>query len=77
MIWDEWQFFNLPPEGGGLNDQPAGLLRRIREALEVYNAVLLYNKDGRQAGQMAAWKNAHPREARIIRRIKELRKADG
>lgn len=74
QIWSDWQFFGLSPEAGGLNDQPAGLLDRIRAVLEIMQAVQSYRKEGTQAGQMAAWKQAHPAEARLIRQIEDLRR---
>lgn len=74
-IWQDWQFFGLPPEGGGQADQPAGLLKRIRALLDVVEAVQVYKREGGgDAGNWAAWKNAHPSEARIIGAIKQLRR---
>lgn len=74
-IWQDWQFFGLPPEGGGQADQPAGLLKRIRALLDVVEAVQVYQRDGGDAaGNWATWKNAHPHEARIIGALKQLRR---
>ena len=73
LIWNDWQFCGLPPEAGGLNDQPAGLIDRIRAVLDIVQAIRLKQRDGSEAGSMAAWKNEHPREARIIRLVEEAR----
>lgn len=75
MLWRDWQFFGLPPEAGGQADQPAGLLKRIRALLEVVEAVQTYQREGGgDAGNWATWRTAHPREARIINAIRELRR---
>lgn len=71
-VWDNWQFFNLPPEAGGLNDQPAGLLQRIRIVLDVISAWRDYRTNGTRAGEMAAWRDAHPREFKIVRWVKDM-----
>ncbi len=73
-IWEDWQFFGLPPEAGGLNDQPAGLLDRIRVVLDVVQALTSYRRDGQKAGESATWKNEHPHETRVVSWVERVRR---
>jgi hypothetical protein len=56
-------------EAGGLASQPAGLVRRMRTAYNVWNAV----KAWRAAKNRAQWCEANPDEWKIVQRVIVLR----
>jgi hypothetical protein len=61
------------PEAGGLRDQPAGLLRRMTAAENVYNVyVALEHSD-----DYAKFINANPGAARMIEMVNGLRGKHG
>ena len=59
-LWLAWHVeqWGALPYGGGLLDQPAGLLDKMRVALGVYNVVQSF--EGQQPGTKAAWVRANP-----------------
>lgn len=61
------------PNGGGLLDQPAGLVERMTAALNAYDTI----RSMKAAANIAVWQRSHPEMARIYARISELRKASG
>ena len=63
------------PVSGGLLDQPAGLLDKMRYALSVYEAVTSY--ENRNKLETVKWKEAHPRQWQVIQEVNELRKTHG
>lgn len=65
------------PLGGGLLDQPAGLMRKLRQVMNVYRAVGMHERDGHKAGEVAKWKSEHETEWNIVSEINELRKNYG
>lgn len=44
-LWD-WQDLSTPPVAGGLDDQPAGLLRRARYLEAVHDIMRRWYRDG-------------------------------
>ncbi len=52
-------------------DQPAGLLDRYAEALDVYQALSAYRQVG--GGDVGDWIKLHPREWAIVERVNKLR----
>lgn len=69
--------YHALPLAGGLYDQPAGLMRKIRQALNVYHAVKAEKQDGRKAGEVAKWRSEHELEWAVVSEINELRKNYG
>lgn len=60
------------PYAGGWMEQPAGLLKRYRDAAWYFDAWRSWLQV--EAGQMAEWKQKHPDWNRAANEIKELRK---
>lgn len=54
---DRWRA--LPVSGGVLN-QPAGLLAKMKTCANVYTAVKEYTTNAHEPGKGAAWKQKHP-----------------
>jgi len=50
-LWD-WRDLSTPPRAGGIDDQPAGLLRRARYLEAVYLTMQKWYRDG--AGDLTA-----------------------
>ena len=61
------------PTSGGVLDQPAGLMKKIRMVMNVFHAFKRYNQEGKKAGEMAKWRQSHQDEWNIISEINELR----
>jgi hypothetical protein len=72
MAWD-CQAWGALPEAGGMRDQPAGLMLRMRTCLSVFQAWRDYAVDGHKAGEMAAWAQEHAEEWRIVGEVKRIR----
>jgi hypothetical protein len=70
------QYKSLPLSGGVL-DQPAGLMRKMRMVLNVFHAFKAYNRDGQKPGEMAKWRNENQDTWAIVSEIKELRDKHG
>lgn len=62
------------PFSGGVLEQPAGLLERMRTAEAVYTAFMAYRSA--QPGEHAKWKSEHPEAWEIIKRVKALRASE-
>ena len=58
-------------------DQPAGLLRKMRQVNNVYEAVRLYKKEGNRPGETAKWKREHEDVWEIVDQVQKLREAYG
>lgn len=69
----ECEQYKSLPMSGGLLDQPAGLMKKIRMALNVYHAVKVYERDGKKAGEMAKWRREHEDIWNIVHEVNELR----
>lgn len=69
------EHYRALPVSGGVLDQPAGMMRKIRQVMNVYNAYKLYNKEGTKPGERAKWKSAHEDVWNIVSEINGLREA--
>lgn len=58
-------------------EQPAGLLRKMRQVNNVYEAVRLYKKEGGKPGETAKWKREHEDVWEIVDQVQKLREAYG
>jgi hypothetical protein len=65
------------PTAGGLYDQPAGLMQKLRMVMNVYHAHRQYYKNGNKPGEAAKWKQEHEDLYDIVLDIKELREQNG
>lgn len=65
------------PLAGGVLDQPAGLMRRLRMVLNVYHALKRYLKEGKKPGEMARWRRENEEAWMIVSEINELRERYG
>jgi len=63
--------FRALPLGGGVLDQPAGLLDKIDAAYGAWHAWRSWL--GRQAGHEAEWSERHPAEWKTVNEILEMR----
>ena len=57
---------------GGLEDQPAGLMRRCAVAYNAYEAFRSRRAEG--SGDWPAWVRSHPQHAKIIAMVDEMRR---
>lgn len=73
----ECEEYRSLPHSGGVMDQPAELLRKMRQVSNVYHAVKKYSRDGKKAGESAKWKKEHADEWTIVSQVEELRKSHG
>ena len=69
LAWDCDRWHTLP-QAGGVLDQPAGLLERMRQADAVYTAWRLWLA----SDQSAAWRNDHKETWTIVRQIEALKR---
>ena len=65
--------YHALPVAGGVLDQPAGLMRKLRQVLNVYRAHRAYKADGNRPGESAKWKKEHQDIWDIIVWVDELR----
>lgn len=65
------------PYSGGVMDQPAGLLRKMRQVNNVYEAVRIYKREGNKPGESAKWKREHEEVWDIVDQVEKLREAYG
>lgn len=61
------------PYGGGVMEQPAGLLRKMRQVNNVYDAVKIYKREGNKPGETAKWKREHEEVWDIVDQVDKLR----
>jgi hypothetical protein len=61
------------PYSGGVMEQPAGLLRKMRQVRNVYEAFRLYKKEGNKPGEIAKWKREHEEVWDIVNQVERLR----
>ena len=73
LAFDNQAFGGLPVVGG-LFDQPAGLLRRMRAALNAFYGWRAYQAGGREPGAFVKWREEHPDEAQVADLVRKLRK---
>ena len=65
--------YHALPVSGGVLDQPAGLMRKLRQVLNVYRAHRTYKTDGNKPGESAKWKSEHQDIWDIVTWVDELR----
>ena len=61
------------PYSGGVMEQPAGLLRKMRQVRNVYEAIKLYKAEGNKPGESAKWKREHEDVWNIVDQVERLR----
>ena len=61
------------PYSGGVMEQPAGLLRKMRQVNNVYEAVRIYKREGNKPGESAKWKREHEEVWDIVDQVEKLR----
>ena len=61
------------PYSGGVMEQPAGLLRKMRQVNNVYEAVRIYKREGNKPGETAKWKREHEEVWDIVNQVERLR----
>ena len=61
------------PYSGGVMDQPAGLMRKLRQVGNVYRAFQAYKTEGQKPGESARWKREHEQVWNIVQEVNELR----
>lgn len=61
------------PYSGGVMEQPAGLMRKLRQVGNVYRAFREYERKGKVPGESAKWKNEHSDIWDIVSQVNELR----
>ena len=69
----ECEDYQALPYGGGVMDQPAGLLNKMRRATSVYRAFKVYEEQGRRPGESAKWKKEHAAIWNIISWVNGLK----
>ena len=62
------------PYSGGVLEQPAGLLRKMRQVRNVYEAVKMNKAEGNKPGESAKWKREHEDVWDIVDQVEKLRK---
>ena len=72
LMWECSEFPGVLYEAGGFASQPAGLVRRMRTAYNVWNAV----KAWRAAKDKSDWSVANPHDWKIVQRVIVLREAE-
>ena len=61
------------PYSGGVMDQPAGLLRKMRQVNNVYQTFKVYQQEGNKPGETAKWKREHEDMWNIVSQVEKLR----
>lgn len=69
----ECEEYRALPYSGGVLDQPAGLLRKMRQVQNVYEAFRLYKKEGNKPGEIAKWKRENESVWDIVNQVDGLR----
>ncbi len=54
-------------------DQPAGLLRKMRQVSNVYQSYRLYKREGQEPGKTAKWKRENEGVWDIVNEVERLR----
>lgn len=67
VLWRECQEYHTLPVAGGLLAQPAGLLRRMRVAGNVWTLWRVYSREPHKA----TWVNEHPEARPLLNEILE------
>jgi hypothetical protein len=73
----ECEEYRALPYSGGVMDQPAGLLKKMRQVNNVYQSFKLYKAEGKKPGETAKWKKEHSGVWEIVSQVEKLRKRYG
>jgi len=65
------------PYSGGVLEQPAGLLRKMRKVTNVYQSFKVYQQEGNKPGEVAKWKREHEDIWDIVSQVEKLREKHG
>jgi len=71
------QQYRALPVAGGILDQPAGLMKRIRTVMNVFHSYRQHERDGKKAGEMAKWRSDNEDAWQIVSEIEKLRETYG
>jgi hypothetical protein len=69
----ECEEYRALPYSGGVMDQPAGLLRKMRQVNNVYQTFKVYQQEGNRPGETAKWKREHEDMWNIVSQVEKLR----
>lgn len=69
----ECEEYRALPYSGGVMEQPAGLMRKMRQLGNVYRAFKAYEREGKKPGESAKWKSEHEDVWNIVSQVDELR----
>ncbi len=72
-MWECLDFPGALPDGSDLGGQPAGLIRRMRKAYQVWSAFC----DFHQSKSWSEWAEKHPEAWKLKCQVDELRKQHG
>ena len=73
MLAIECEDYHALPVSGGVWEQPAGLLKKMRQVNNVYRAYSRYEEQGKQPGNTAKWKKDNQAIWDIIEWVEELK----
>lgn len=73
----ECEEYRALPYSGGVMDQPAGLLRKMRQVNNVYQTFKVYQQEGNRPGETAKWKREHEDMWDIVSQVERLREKYG
>ena len=77
MLALDCEKYQALPYEGGVMEQPAGLLRKMRKVVNVFRAYSLYQSHGNKPGEIAKWKRENKAIWDIIEWVEELRDSNG
>jgi hypothetical protein len=69
----ECEEYQSLPYSGGVMEQPAGLLRKMRQVNNVYQTFKVYQQEGNRPGETAKWKREHEDMWNIVSQVEKLR----
>ena len=69
----ECEEYQSLPSSGGVMEQPAGLLRKMRQVNNVYQTFKVYQQEGNRPGETAKWKREHEDMWDIVSQVEKLR----
>jgi len=65
--------YHALPYSGGVMEQPAGLMHKLRQVGNVYRAIKMWQNEGQKPGETAKWKRQNEQLWSIVREVNELR----
>mgnify|MGYP000974174965 FL=1 len=69
----ECEEYRVLPYSGGVMEQPAGLMRKLRQVGNVYRAFVAYEREGKKPGKSAKWKRENEGVWDIVNEVERLR----